>query len=145
MGVQPLAVVGHVGPGLDGSAMDQPHALAALAALGQPTRLAIFRLLRTEPKGMSAGALAEEVGCPHNTLSTHVAILARADMVIGTGEGRTIIYRAGAAGSRGLIAFLVHDCCDGRPELYGLSSETKGPCDCGPGRQSKKTPRKGPR
>ena len=45
MGIQPLAVVGHVGPDLDGRAMDEPHALAALAALGQPTRLAIFRLL----------------------------------------------------------------------------------------------------
>ena len=139
MGVQPLAVVGHVGPELDGSAMDQPHALAALAALGQPTRLAIFRLLiRTEPKGMSAGALAEEVGCLYNTLSTHVAILARAGLVIGTREGRTIIYRVGAAGTRGLIAFLVHECCDGRPELCGL-----GPCDCGPSTQPKKTPRKG--
>ena len=60
-------------------AMDAPHALAALAALGQPTRLSIFRLLvRKEPEGLSAGAIADAVGCPHNTLSTHVAILARA-------------------------------------------------------------------
>jgi ArsR family transcriptional regulator, arsenate/arsenite/antimonite-responsive transcriptional repressor len=122
MGVQPLAVVGHVGPGLDGSAMDQPHALAALAALGQPTRLAIFRLLiRTEPRGISAGALAQEVGCPHNTLSTHVAIFARAGLVVGTREGRTIIYRAGAAGTRGLIAFLVNECCDGARSCAALS------------------------
>ena len=98
--------------------MEAPHALAALAALGQPTRLSIFRLLvRKEPDGLSAGALAEAVGCPHNTLSTHVAILARAGLVNGTREGRSITYRADAAGTRALIAFLVTDCCDGRPEL----------------------------
>ncbi|MGA3310563.1 MAG: metalloregulator ArsR/SmtB family transcription factor [Xanthobacteraceae bacterium] len=101
--------------------MAAPHALAALAALGQPTRLAIFRLLvRKEPTGLSAGALAEVVGCPHNTLSTHIAILARAGLVKGAREGRTITYRADAVGMSALIAFLVTDCCDGRPELCGL-------------------------
>jgi len=63
MGTNSLAVVGHVGPGFSGRTMAAPHALAALAALGQPTRLAIFRLLvRKEPAGLSAGALAEAVG-----------------------------------------------------------------------------------
>ena len=121
MGTNSLAVVGHVGPGFSGGAMVAPHALAALAALGQPTRLAIFRLLvRKEPTGLSAGALAEVVGCPHNTLSTHIAILARAGLVKGAREGRTITYRADAVGMSALIAFLVTDCCDGRPELCGL-------------------------
>ena len=95
MNVRALAVVGHLGPDVRGGAMDAPHALAALAALGQPTRLSIFRLLvRKEPDGLSAGALAAAVGCPHNTLSTHVAILARAGLVNGTREGRSITYRA---------------------------------------------------
>ena len=44
-------------------------------------------LVRKEPAGLSAGALAEAVGCPHNTLSTHIAILARAGLVKGTREG----------------------------------------------------------
>lgn len=148
MGVHSLAVVGHVGPGLTGKAMDEPHALAALAALGQATRLAIFRLLvRKEPNGMSAGALAEAVGCPHNTLSTHVAILARAGLVFGSREGRTITYRANAEGTRALIAFLVRDCCEGRPELCGLSSESaQSPCGCAPVAQPNKKPiRKGAR
>jgi ArsR family transcriptional regulator, arsenate/arsenite/antimonite-responsive transcriptional repressor len=139
MSVHALAVVGHVGPSLGGGAMDSPHALAALAALGQPTRLSIFRLLvRKEPAGLTAGALAEAVGCPHNTLSTHVAILARAGLVTGVREGRTITYRADAAGTRALIAFLVTDCCDGRPELCGLSGRVKvEPC-CPPVSQQKK-------
>ena len=104
--------------------MDASHALAALAALGQPTRLSIFRMLvRNEPEGLSAGSLAEAVGCPHNTLSTHVAILARVVLgANGTREGRSITYRADAAGTRALIAFLVTNCCDGRPEMRGLPS-----------------------
>ncbi len=134
MNIHALAVVGHVGPDVRGGAMDAPHALAALAALGQPTRLSIFRLLvRKEPGGLSAGALAEAVGCPHNTLSTHIAILARAGLVKGTREGRTITYRADAAGTRALIAFLVTDCCDGRPELCGLAGTTpEAECGCAP-------------
>ncbi len=141
MNVQAQAVVGHVGPDVRGGVMDVPHALAALAALGQPTRLSIFRLLvRKEPDGLSAGALAEAVGCPHNTLSTHVAILARAGLVKGTREGRSITYRADAAGTRALIAFLVRDCCDGRPELCGLLGQVEqaAECGCAPASQQKK-------
>jgi ArsR family transcriptional regulator, arsenate/arsenite/antimonite-responsive transcriptional repressor len=139
MSIQPLAVVGHLGPELDKGAMDAPHALAALAALGQSTRLAIFRLLvRKEPAGMAAGALAEAVGCPHNTLSSHVAILARAGLVNGTREGRSITYRADAAGTRALIAFLVTDCCSGRPELCGLSVPAEDAARCPPPAQRRR-------
>ena len=48
----PLAVVSHIGPAPRGDKISAPHALAALAALGQPTRLEVFRLLmRKEPEG----------------------------------------------------------------------------------------------
>lgn len=140
MSVHALAVVGHVGPDVRGGARDAPHALAALAALGQSTRLSIFRLLvREEPEGLSAGALAAAIGCAHNTLSTHVAILARAGLVNGTREGRSIIYRADAAGTRALIAFLVTDCCDGRPDLCGLPGQPEeAESGCAPAPQQKK-------
>ena len=140
MGSNSPAVVGHVGPGFSGGAMAEPHALAALAALGQPTRLAIFRLLlRMEPTGLAAGALADAVGCPHNTLSTHIAILARAGLVKGTRDGRTITYRADAVGTRALIAFLVTDCCGSRPELCGLTGPMQqAECGCGPTPPQKK-------
>lgn len=90
-----LAVVGHVGPVATGDVMSAAHALAALAALGQPTRLEIFRLLVCrEPSGMSSGTVAESVGCPHNTLSSHLGILARVGLIHGSRDGRTIVYRA---------------------------------------------------
>src|SRR5260370_33187421 len=101
-----LAVVGHAGPVSTGDKMSAPHALAALAALGQPTRLEIFTLLmRAEPDGMAAGAIADNIGCPHRTLSSHLSILARSGLVRGPSKGRSIIYPAEAEGVRTLLAF----------------------------------------
>ena len=118
-----LAVVGHIGPAPRGDKMSAPHALAALAALGQPTRLAIFRLLmRREPDGLAAGAIAEAIGCPHNTLSTHLSILARSGLVRGTRDGRSIVYRADVEGMRSADRLSWStDCCDGHPELCNLA------------------------
>jgi DNA-binding transcriptional ArsR family regulator len=129
-----LAVVGHVGPEQTGGKMSALHALAALAALGQATRLEIFRLLiQAEPGGLPAGSIAELIECPHNTLSAHLSILARAGLVHGTREGRSIIYRADVEGIRALIAFLVTDCCDGHPELCDLESAIReANCGCTP-------------
>jgi len=113
-----LAVVAHAGPVAD--------------ALGQPTRLGIFQLLmRAEPDGRLAGSIAEDIGCPHNTLSSHLAILARAGLVRGTREGRAIIYRADVEGMRALLRYIVDDCCNGHPELCGLAPKAAG-CGCGP-------------
>lgn len=121
-----LAVVGHVGPAARGDKMSVPHALAALAALGQPTRNQIFRLLiRAEPGGLAAGSIANAIGCPHNTLSSHLSILARSSLVRGTRDGRSIVYRADIDGMRALIGFLVMDCCDGHPALCNLQEAVR--------------------
>jgi ArsR family transcriptional regulator, arsenate/arsenite/antimonite-responsive transcriptional repressor len=136
-----LAVVGHFAPAAVGEGMTSPHALSALAALGQPTRLAIFRLLmRREPGGLAAGTIAETIGCPHNTLSTHLGILARAGLVRGTRDGRSITYRADVEGMRALVGFLVTDCCEGHPELCDLQDALRETACCGPSSKSK--PRK---
>lgn len=120
-----LAVVGHIGPFIQGEGMSAPHALSALAALGQPTRLEIFRLLiRQEPNGLVAGAIAEEIGCPQNTLSSHLGILARAGLVRGTRDGRSILYRADVETMCALMAFLVTDCCNGHAELCDFQDTT---------------------
>ena len=129
-----LAVVGHVGPEATGETMSAPHALSALAALGQPTRLDIFRLLMlAEPNGLPAGAIADMIGCPHNTLSSHLSILARSGLVAGQRDGRSIIYRADVEGIRRLIRFLVTDCCNGHPELCHLEEALRhAGCVCAP-------------
>lgn len=137
-----LAVVSHVGPGSGGEGFSSAHALAALAALGQPTRLAIVKLLmRRQPAGVPAGNIAEAIGCPHNTLSTHLAILARAGLVRGARDGRTIIYTADIAGMRALVSFLITDCCNGHPELCGLGLAPPPDCGCPPPAKMRKCTR----
>jgi protein-tyrosine-phosphatase/DNA-binding transcriptional ArsR family regulator len=65
------------------------------AALGQETRLEAFRLLcRYQPYGLAAGDIARLLGVPHNTLSTHLALLQSAGLVGSRREGRIVIYVA---------------------------------------------------
>jgi ArsR family transcriptional regulator, arsenate/arsenite/antimonite-responsive transcriptional repressor len=107
-------------------------AVSALSALGQASRLAIFQLLmRHEPDGLAAGAIADAIGCAQNTLSSHIGMLVRTGLVRGTRAGRSIVYRADVEGMRTLIGFLVTDCCDGHPELCGFnSSKPRSGCGC---------------
>ena len=124
-----LAVASHANAVPTGEALSEGHAISALAALAQPTRLAIFRLLvKHEPVGITAGVIAETIGAPHNTLSSHLAILVRAGLLRSSRDGRTIIYRADVEGMRSVIAFLVNDCCDGHPELCNLVAADAAAC-----------------
>ena len=98
--------------------MDSQEAIAALSALAQPTRLDTFRLLVSrEPEGVAAGELARLIDVPQNTMSTHLAILARAGLVRGERHSRSIIYRADLERFREVTLFLLKDCCGGRPEV----------------------------
>jgi ArsR family transcriptional regulator, arsenate/arsenite/antimonite-responsive transcriptional repressor len=54
---------------------------------------------------------------PHNTMSTHLAVLTRASLVGVGREGRMMHYGADLEGFRALIGFLMHDCCNGRAEI----------------------------
>lgn len=85
-----------------------------LAALAQPTRLAIFRLLvQAGREGMSAGAIATKLKLAPATLSFHIAQLARANLVSARPESRFIYYAANYGAMDGLIAFLTDNCCQG--------------------------------
>lgn len=98
--------------------MDKKTALNALAALGQETRLEAFRLLvRIGPDGLLAGEIAQALGALQNTMSANLAILTAAGLIRGTREGRAVRYVADMEGLRALLAFLMEDCCGGRPEL----------------------------
>lgn len=138
-----LAVASHANAVLAGSDFGEAHAISALSALAQPTRLAIVRLLmKHEPVGITAGQIAETIGAQHNTLSSHLAILVRAGLLRSSREGRTIIYRSDLEGMRSVIAFLVDDCCDGHPELCNLVAADAAAC-CAPLAPAKaRTPKK---
>jgi DNA-binding transcriptional ArsR family regulator len=134
-----LAVASHASAGPTEKGLSDAHAIAALAALAQPTRLAIFRLLiKHEPVGITAGVIADTIGAPHNTLSSHLAILVRAGLLSSTRESRSIIYRSDVEGMRSVIAFLVNDCCDGHPELCNLVASDANAACCSPAPSKKK-------
>lgn len=98
--------------------MKANDAIDALAALAQETRLVVFRLLvRQGPDGLAAGAIADTLGIPAPTLSFHLGQLSAAGLVDSRRVGRSIIYAANYGGMRDLLAFLIEDCCQGRPEL----------------------------
>jgi ArsR family transcriptional regulator, arsenate/arsenite/antimonite-responsive transcriptional repressor len=98
--------------------MDIEIHVAALSALAQPTRLAVFRqLVRAEPDGLPAGEIARRLGVPHNTMSTHLAILERSGLVSSARYSRSIVYRVALDQVRGLVLYLLKDCCGGNPSL----------------------------
>src|SRR5436305_14841440 len=106
--------------------MESEQAILALAALAQPTRLGVFRLLvKHEPDGLAAGDIAKALGVPQNTMSAHLAILARANLVISERKSRSIIYRADLARFQDLTSFLVEDCCGVRGDLCAPMAECK--------------------
>lgn len=98
--------------------MEKKNALAALAALGQETRLDVFRLLvQAGAEGIPAGEIAARLGAVQNTTSSHLKILTHADLIRPVRDGRTIRYVADMTGFRDLLAYLMEDCCNGSPEL----------------------------
>ncbi|MEX0941559.1 MAG: metalloregulator ArsR/SmtB family transcription factor [Pseudomonadales bacterium] len=98
--------------------MDTKKASKAFSALAQESRLRAFRLLMQEgSQGMPAGEIATALGIPHNTLSTHLAILVNANLIGSRRESRSIYYFVTLDGVRELLGFLLEDCCQGKPDL----------------------------
>lgn len=100
--------------------MEEWKIIDALAALAQPTRLRAFRaLVEAGPAGLPAGALAERTSVPASTLSSHLSRLEHAGLVSSRRVSRNIFYTVQIDATRALLAYLVDDCCGGRPELCG--------------------------
>jgi DNA-binding transcriptional ArsR family regulator len=112
--------------------MDKELAILALAALAQPTRLDAFRLLiGNEPDGLAAGEVARSLAVPHNTMSTHLAVLTRAGLIQAERRSQSIIYRAHLDRVRSLTTYLLKDCCGGHPEICAPLIDDLTPC-CSP-------------
>lgn len=98
--------------------MNKTQTLDALAALGQETRLNVFRLLvQVGPEGLPAGEIGERLGVRQNTMSVNLSVLAHAGLIRSQREGRHIRYFADMDGLKGLLGFLMENCCGGAPEL----------------------------
>jgi ArsR family transcriptional regulator, arsenate/arsenite/antimonite-responsive transcriptional repressor len=92
--------------------MDQKHAIAALGALAQGTRLALFRLLVTcGPEGLSAGIISERLGVAPSSLSFHLQQLVYAGLITQRRLSRQLIYAAEYGTMNELMAYLTENCC----------------------------------
>jgi DNA-binding transcriptional ArsR family regulator len=94
--------------------MKEKDAIKALAALAQPTRLGIFRLLVSAgPDGLSVGVIQEHLDLASATLSFHLKELTHAGLVSSRQEGRFIYYAPEIDQMNGLVDFLTENCCQG--------------------------------
>ena len=92
--------------------MDQKHAVAALGALAQETRLELFRLLVTcGPEGLAAGVIAERLGVLPSSLSFHLQQLVHAGLIIQRRSSRHLIYSAEYGTMNALLGYLTENCC----------------------------------
>ncbi|MEP2735855.1 MAG: metalloregulator ArsR/SmtB family transcription factor [Erythrobacter sp.] len=103
--------------------MSQISALGSLSALAQESRLEVFRLLvQAGDSGLPAGAIAQRLNLPASSLSFHLNNLAQGQLVTTKREGRSIIYFANFDQMRGLVAYLLENCCSGEcgPDISSL-------------------------
>ena len=101
--------------------MKPTQVIAALSALAQETRLHVFRHLVTAgPEGRTAGSIAARLKVPPPTLSFHLKELEGAGLIRQRRESRNIIYAANYPAMRALLAYLMEDCCGGKPEICDI-------------------------
>ena len=92
--------------------MKLENAAAQLEALGNPTRLAIFRgLVETGNQGSPVGEIRERLGIPASTLSHHIAKLVNAGLLSQERDSRSLICRVDHSNMDELMEFLVNNCC----------------------------------
>lgn len=110
--------------------MESKEIIAALGALAQETRLAIYRrLVEAGPAGRPAGEIALALDLAGPTLSFHLTQLHQAGLVTRRREGRSLIYAADFAAMNGLIGYLTENCC---ARSGADPSAVCGPSGCGP-------------
>lgn len=94
------------------------------AALAHETRLTVFRtVMRAGQDGVAAGDLAELANVSPSNLSAHLSVLVNAGLLDMRRDGRHRYYSAALEPVRGLINYLVIECCDGNPAVCDLGSE----------------------
>ena len=92
--------------------MDIDLIASRLEALGNPTRLEIYRrLVRAGKDGLAVGDVQERTGVPRSTLSHHLHKLIAVELVTQERQGTTLICRANYAIMHATLGFLERECC----------------------------------
>lgn len=107
--------------------MEEQLIVRSLAALAQPHRLKVFRLLVVAgQQGLTPGAMAEALALPAATLSFHLKELANAGLVSQERISRNLVYRAAFGQMNAVLAYLTQNCCQGQACLPDAASQ----CGC---------------
>lgn len=103
--------------------MDTIEAAGKLESLGNPTRLALYRLLvRAGHGGLAVGDIQQRLQLAQSTLSFHLKALIVAGLVTQERQSRNLICRANFERMNALLDFLAAECCadescaPGRPD-----------------------------
>jgi len=87
-------------------------AAACLEALGNPTRLRIYRVLvRAGDAGVNVGKLQSRLELAASTLSHHLKTLLTVGLISQERQATMLICRANYDVMRGVVDFLVAECC----------------------------------
>ena len=98
--------------------LTEDAAAAALAALGNRTRLRLLRLLvRAGADGLSITEVQQHLGIPASTSAHHLTTLARSGLVAQEKRGREVLCTARFDAIRGVAAYLTDACCAGVPAI----------------------------
>lgn len=98
--------------------MQEAQAVQGFSALGNASRLAIFKLLvRAGQPGSVTGRIGRELGIPLSTLAHHLDMLSRAGLISQRKSGREVINTVNFSTLADLTEFLTEKCCEGLPPL----------------------------
>ncbi|MEL6679094.1 MAG: metalloregulator ArsR/SmtB family transcription factor [Pseudomonadota bacterium] len=90
------------------------HVAEALASLGHPARLTVYRLLvRAGDEGLKVGEIGEHLDLPASTLAHHLRALVQAGLVVQERRGREVYNRPDFDAMARTLAFLTEECCTG--------------------------------
>ncbi len=85
-----------------------------LVALGNPHRLAIFRvLIKAGVGGANVGAIQNAIDIPASTLTHHIQKLVKAGLISQRRHSRELICRAKFKAMDAIIDYLKDECCQG--------------------------------
>ena len=95
--------------------MKNTDAIQAFIALGQESRLNVFRLIvQKGDEGLTPSQIKEKLGIPSATLSFHLKELYQANLILVERQSRHLIYRPNPKQLQSLLDFLLFNCCSGK-------------------------------
>jgi ArsR family transcriptional regulator, arsenate/arsenite/antimonite-responsive transcriptional repressor len=95
--------------------MKNIEAVEAFVALGQESRLNVFRLIvQKGDVGLTPSQIIEKLGIPNATLSFHLKELVNANLLVVERQSRNLIYRPNTNLVNTLSDFLLENCCGGK-------------------------------